>query len=392
MPSLGELYAQLVEDTGRNDHPFSDDMEIANVVLLSPFASDPQSRMALECWLQRWQPCLFGRMASKRRGIHYCFLTVEDFLKSDAYVRQKITAARQLWKHRALRGDPRHGFMLSVCDRKVAYAAPGESLLRFALHLQELAGWPARLESRQNDIVDEWLFLRHPETRIIQKFTFSVDFFASAGHARWWHDHRVPGGIAFTANSLGHMACQQEWYGSKKDQVEWALRTAMLTIDTAEKELPHGPATFLLGEQAGKPIRSFTWSQATPLPSQERLGGKDCGSYGGYLHTDHAVRREFFLPQSEPHWLDEPYMMDFTYIFDTASADHAPFMIGNAVEEAEVLAEIGHPDALRTIGAQQSDRVSDSSRPPAYQITRIDDALKRCQTWALTDEEERALL
>src|SRR3954468_18693437 len=163
MPSLGELYAQLVEDAFRADHAFSEDIEIANAILLNPFASEPQRRIALECWLQRWQPCLFGRISGKRKGIHYCFLSVEDLLKSDAFVRDKITESRKLWKHRALRGDPRHGFILAVCDRKVAYAAPGEALLRFALRLQEIVGWPARPESRENDIVDEWLYLRHPK-------------------------------------------------------------------------------------------------------------------------------------------------------------------------------------------------------------------------------------
>jgi hypothetical protein len=389
MPSLGELYAHLEEDTFRAGHPFSDDMETANAVLLNPFAKDPQRRISLECWFQRWQPCLFGRMAGKRKGIHYCFLTVEDLLKSDAFVRDKVTTSRKLWKHRALRGDPRHGFILSECDRKVAYAAPGEAFLRFALKLQEVVGWPARPESRENDIVDEWLYLRHPGTGAIQKFTFSVDFFASAGHDRWWHDHRVPGGLVFTANSLGHMVCQQEWYEGKKNQIEWALRTAMLTIDTAEKAVPHGPATYLLGERVGRPLRSFTWSEDVPLPAQERLGGKDCGSYGGHLHTDHAVRQEFFHPQVEPRWLDEPYLMDFTYIFDTASADHVPFMIGETVDEASVLAEIGHPDDLRTIAAAPG---STAAGPPAYQVQRIEDALARCRTWELTDEEEKALL
>jgi hypothetical protein len=388
MPSLGELYAQLQEDATRAAHPFSDDIENANVVLLNPFSTPAQKRIALECWFQRWQPCLFGRMAGKQKGIHYCFLTNEDFLRSDAFVRGKVTESRKLWKHRALRGEPRHGFILSICDRKVAYAAPDEHLLRFAHRLQEIVGWPARPESRENDIVDETLFLRHPKSNVIQKFTFSVDFFASAGHLRWWHDHRVPGGLVFTANSLGHMVCQREWYGGEKDQIEWALRTAMLTIDKAEKAVPHGPATYLLGEIAGKPLRSFTWSENVPLPQMEKLAGKDCGSYGGYLHTDHAVRQEFFTPHAEPRWLDEPYHMDFTYIFDTASSDHAPFMIGETVDEASILDEIGHPDDLRTIAAVPGGA---AAGPPAYQAKRIEDALAVCKTWELTDEELREL-
>jgi len=29
-----------------------------------------------------------------------------------------------------------------------------------------------------------------------------VNFFAPAGDKRWWHDHRIPGGLAFYASAL----------------------------------------------------------------------------------------------------------------------------------------------------------------------------------------------
>ncbi len=82
--------------------------------------------------------------------------------------------------------------------------------------------------------------------------------------------------------------------------------------------------------------------------------------------------------------------MDFTYIFDTASPDHGPFMIGETVDEASVLTEIGHPDDLRTIAAVPGPT---AAGPPAYRRSkRIEEALAICRTWELTDEEERELL
>src|SRR5262249_52483422 len=153
--------------------------------------------------------------AASLRRMHYCFLGPRDLVRSDDYIRSKIADARKLWKYRALDGIPEHGFMLSICDRRVAYAQPDEALLEFALHVQRLAGWQGRLDCRGNEIVDEWVYLRHPSTEDVVKFTFSVDFFASAADGKWWHDHRVPGGIAFTANSLGHMARWMEWYDGK---------------------------------------------------------------------------------------------------------------------------------------------------------------------------------
>jgi hypothetical protein len=170
----------------RKENKFSDDIATVNEVLHDPFASDPQRSDVLESWLsgRENQPCLFGRIAAKKDGISFCFLTTEDILSSDEHIRAKIAAKRRLWKQRALRGEPRHGFMLVVCDPKVCKANPDQMLYQFALHLQRLAGWPSKPECRGNDIVFEWLYLRNSKTGDIAKFTFSVDFFAAAGDRR----------------------------------------------------------------------------------------------------------------------------------------------------------------------------------------------------------------
>jgi hypothetical protein len=63
--------------------------------------------------------------------------------------------------------------------------------------------------------------------------------------------------------------------------------------------------------------------------------------YGGFLHTDHAVRLESFQPHEVPATKDEPYLMDFKYIFDPTDADNRLFMRGESVTEAEVEAELG---------------------------------------------------
>lgn len=393
--TLADLYARLTKDLTRTaSEGFSEDIRNAHGGMLDRFAIDPERRRAMEAWLQgNHQPCLFGRIAAKKNSLDYCFLTVEDLTQSDDHVRNKIATSRRIWKHRALRGESRHGFLLSVCDEKVALARPDDAMLRFALRLQQLAGWIGRSvvnDNNNNDVVDEWLYLKNPLNGQIVKFTFSVDFFATAGDKLWWHDHRVPGGMAFTANSLGHMVRHQEWYGAKSDRTEWALQTAMLTISSAAKHVPHGPATYLRDETHG-PLRPYTWTDATRPSDQEKLKGKDCGSYGGYLHTDHAVRPEFFRPQVIPAYLDTPYLMDFAYIFDSDSSDHARFMIGEAVTEEEVYAEIGRPGDLLTIGISSAEGATGQTRPREIGL-RIEEALARCDRWRLTDEEVEAML
>lgn len=396
--SLAELHTRLTRDPHRTAGPeaFSESIRTANVVLLDPFATDIDRREAMECWLQGHQPCLFGRVAAKQQGIQFCFLTTADIHKTDDHIRSKIASARQLWKQRAFRGEPRHGFLLSVCDEKVAFANPDENLRQYSLRLQELAGWPTRPDIG-NLVVDEWLYLRHPTTDQIAKFVFSVDYFATAADGRWWHDHRIPGGIAFTANSLGHMVRYKEWYLGKRPQTEWALRTAMSTIASAAKEtgpghsLPHGPATYLLTETPGRPIRPYDWKEPSSPAETEKLKGKDCGSYGGYLHTDHAVRDEFFHPGDVPFTKDTPYLMDFTYIFDPASGDHAAFLAGHSASEAEVQMELGPAEDMRVIAAEPPEDTARHPRPASPPGSRFESALSQCRSWSLTDEAAAAI-
>jgi hypothetical protein len=359
MPALGELFKGLNLDRWRNEsaNGFTDEMMAVNRVLNHPYANDTQRREALEPWLQRHQSCIFGRLAAAQGAMDFCFLTHDDLLDGDDGIRKKIREAKIFWKHRALRGEAKHGFMIVFCDNKVALANPDEALYRFALHLQELAGWSGRPHINDNHIVDEWLYLRHPETKKILKFTFSVDFFAAAGDRRWWHDHRAPGGIAFTANSLGHMAKQQEWYGRRTDRTEWALRTAMNTIDnaatkdSAQRHIPYAPATYLLRNRPD--MRPYTWTAASKPSDLERLHGADCGTYGGYLHTDHAVREEFFRADVEPQYRERAYMMDFAYIFDPSNPDFAPFMAGVEASDEEVRRNIGRIEDLNFIAASK---------------------------------------
>lgn len=397
MPTLAELYKLLKPDPWRSDpaNAFTEEMEVANRVLNHPFANPTQRREALEAWLQKHQPCIFGRIAAAKGSMHFCFLTIDDLLDGDDAVRVKIGESKKLWKQRALRGQARHGFMLVLCDRRVALANPDENLYRLSLHLQELAGWVGAAHIRGNAVADEWLYLQHPTTKEVVKFVFSVDFFAAAGDRRWWHDHRVPGGVAFTANSLGHMAKQQEWFLDQEDRIEWALRTAMNTIDTAAKKdssgraIPYGPATYLRKPAKGVPLKPFRWTKATKPVDSARLQEYDPGNYEGYLHTDHAVRVEFFLADVAPAHREEPYAMEFSYIFDTGNADHQKFVAGVGATPEEVEAELGKVEDLQFAAAAGSGTKPASSEAIPDQI---EDALKKCRAWKMTPEELEGLL
>lgn len=388
---LASLRDRLNEDEWRKEVGFASDIDRANETLLRKESLDSERQMVMENWLQghRLQPCIFGKVAGRFSSMHFCFLTDDDLSRSDDHIREKIADSRRLWKRRALVGIPTHGFMLVVCDETVLHARPDSALRDFALYLQGLARWEGRNDQRGNDIVDEWVYLADPETDEVVKFTFSVDFFAAAADKRWWNDHRVPGGMAFTANSLGHMFWQNRWYekGKKPLTVEWALRTAMKTIDSAFKEGDYCPATYLLDLGLAGPRQSCRWEEPEPPPQSKSLVGKDYSSYEGYLHTDHAIRSEFFDGKERPAYYQAPYLMDFTYIFDKSSPDNLPFMRGEPIPRETVDEELGLPEPVRPVSVTTEDAEIYAFGRSAHVADEIERAVASTEEWRLSDDE-----
>lgn len=402
-PSLKNLYGRLKEDTWRKKRAnvFSKDMNTVHKVLFHPYATDSDRQTAIAAWLQRQQPCLFGGIAAAKDWMHYCFLKEEDFYLSDERITERIQEELLAWKRRSVRprsefSQPAHGFLLMVISPRLAIAAPDENLKAFAEKIRDLWGCTGTVEA-SGTTHWETLFLENPADGSVIEFTFSVDFFASQGDRRWWHDHRIPGGIGFTANSVGHMRRYREWYLALNHQDEWVLKTAMETIDKAA-ETPYGRATWL--KPLAKGGRPFVDRLACPFvdPSKlkEQLQNKDWTRYGGYLHTDHSIRPEFFHEDPEPaaEITSTEYLQDFAYLYDAGSKDHGRFILGSPIAAEELTKLIGAPESwVKIRGSRLSgSRVkrSGTTKKSAAAVQGENEVrllLKKCSRWALKSEE-----
>ena len=352
--TLRDLYDCLHEDAWRKKrrNDFTKDMKSVHSVLFHPFATPEQRNQVIARWMQHWQPCLFGRIAAAKKWLHYCILTQDDFLRSDKKIAERIKAEVLAWKRRSVRpgdgfSEPAHGFLLMAVSQRLALAAPDQNLKAFAEKLRELWGCEGSDES-SGEVYWETLYLQNPKDDTFVQFKFSVDFFAAQGDRRWWHDHRIPGGIAFTANSVGHMRRYREWYHGLTQQEEWVLKTAMETIDTAA-ETPYGRATWLkpLGASGRPVVDRLACPFADVSKLKDRLQKKDWTRYGGYLHTDHSIRPEFFHDSPEPSQdlTASEYLEDFTYLYDKKAKDHVRFVLGTPVAEDALVKEIGSPES-----------------------------------------------
>jgi hypothetical protein len=397
--SLLSLHDKLREDRWRARHAFSKDMQQASKLLLRPFAYDHEVAEALRQWCMKRQPCQFGRVAASRGQIHFCVLRERDLADGDAAIEEKIGTARRHWKQRAVADAqaPPHSFLLIFATDRLLLAAPDENLRRFADRLLELAGWaPQRRAKRgENPVSSDFLYLQDPADDAYHGFQFNIDFFAAAGDRRWWHDHRLPGGIGLTANSTGHLKAFLDWYKERgADHGDWALKQAMITIAQAHptragagkdpaRTDPRGEGrlTWLRGlDERGRPLLAHV---PCPLKSPPRqLQGKDWTRYEGLIHTDHAVRAEFFADRDEPITGPAPYLEDLTYLYDRGQEDFVNFTAGRPFTADEVFADIGGAETWtrRTVeGAPEPERTPEEA-------AEIDLLLGECRAWPASED------
>ena len=359
--SLLQLHDRLRKDMRRSQLPLGQDMVDFGNLILRPYAEDHEIVEALNHWCASRQPCQFGKVAAKKNQIYFCFLRERDLAEGDGAIREKIDAAKKQWKQRAVKDTqyPPHSFVLVCGTRHLELAVPDDNLRRFATRLLELTGWKPQRRARrgENTVTSDYLYMKNPQTGAYHGFQFNIDFFAAAGDGSWWHDHRFPGGIAFTANAAGHMKCFLDWYDEPgRDHGAWALTQAMMTIakahpirgvrdgsaPTEQTAREEGRVTWLLVLKEGKPFVERLPCPLNPVPKQ--FAGKDWTKYEGLLHTDHAVREEFFDGREEPLTKHKLPLLDFTYLYDGAQADFTEFMAGRVFSEDEVFADIDRPE------------------------------------------------
>jgi hypothetical protein len=322
---LADFYQRLVPDPWRSQNGFSPDIAESNAQLLNA-TTDEERCAILAAWLEKYQPCLFGRVAAKKGLISYCFLTERDLTATDLVVRSKIQSARTLWTRLAYEGK-RSAFVLVALSSTLVSALPDKNLLAFTKHLASLY---LLRDVNQDEIYMDEIFLEMPgSSKATWRWNVGVNYFGVSADKRWWQDHRIPGGLGFSANSVGHlvksgqiaekMSELEELLGvqsgelvaTKITSLPIALEWAMRTIDKAS-DAPSGRATELLPLANGSSELKLKCPVALPTFLQDR----DYCEYRGRYHTDITIPGEYFVGDVELQAGQTPHRLDFTYLFD----------------------------------------------------------------------------
>ena len=324
-------------DQFRSRCGFSPDMEAVHAILFNPQFDRQTKIRAYRAWLEKNQPCVFGKTAATNKNIYICLLEQHEIvrmMRGDPDVMDTLQDHRQVWKRLALEGRA-SSFVILLTDRHLVTREPNADLKAICRRLLELY-MQISIPEDTFQTEREYVFLRRADNSVI-KFSTLPNLFCAQGDGRWWHDRRTPGGIMITSNALGHFMYVRTRKAAL-DQIVCAsaLEQAMRTIANARKDpsdgktkFAHCPATFLVPRQAGDP---------TPLRPTSEFNDFSPDHYAGYFHTDHLIPSVFFQKDRDPKALHRYDDLSFRYIFDPVadSEGHAELMAGTPAKWYDV--------------------------------------------------------
>jgi hypothetical protein len=330
--TIANLIQQLTEDPWRIHAGFSPEVQSALELVLDPSTPDAVVVQTLADWLSKYQPCLFGRIAAKKGLLSYCVISEGELADSDEVVARKIQNARREWIRLGFEGKA-SGFIIVLRSRALATAVPDAIVKAIA---QRVSFLYLKEEVSTDRIYVDQIYLEQPGSgRTTWEWVTGVNYFSSQGDKRWWQDHRIPAGMAFSVNSVGHMVksgrlaramrdleevmetAQGDIMNPVVDSLEKALELAMRTIALAS-DGPSGKATALVSRP------SATGLPRCPVTLPSAFADKDYCGYQGWYHTDYTLPAEYFTPDVERPAPIRTHELDFTYLFDQ-SLDNPDF-------------------------------------------------------------------
>jgi hypothetical protein len=342
MATLSELLTELRVDPWREATGFSVEMNAAHDILFGAYPAEKRQRTLNE-WIERWQPCLFGKIAAKLGAIRFCVVDQLTIDASDEKVSEAIQDARLQWRRDAARGKA-SAFVIVVAVPALAISVPDDTVRQIAIRVASLY---LKQAIEVDQVYQERIFLETPGSSSGWIWRGGVDYFAAHADHRWWHDHRFPGGIAFSVNSLGHLVrCAQmanaldefdSTLGLSRDdepnrpRLETnarALEFALRTIKNSSNAIS-GKSTMLLPSNGPRHPRC-------PVLSAD-FASTDATQYKAYYDTDFTLRSEFFRADVNRPSDVGLHTMDFTYLYDDhfENYDHAEMMRGIQVKGAD---------------------------------------------------------
>lgn len=247
--------------------------EVHNLIFSTEDVSDTEK--IFRKWASAKQPCLFGKLASKKiKGLDYHLTIIHNitFLENESVLFDYLRAERLRFKKRALEGEV-SAHLIYFIHPRLAYARPGRAFMALQKRICEMH-MPECYPVEEDVIYTESVPYRDPEG--VKIYKAGVNVFYSAAHNTRNHDRRVPGGFLISVNAPGHfmrLALNKKIYDNAY-QALGEIRTM------TEQSVGRG------GIAHHRKI-STTWHH---IEKVNRAGcpvaHNDSAYYGGFYHTD----------------------------------------------------------------------------------------------------------
>lgn len=231
---------------------------------------------------------------------------------------------------------------MALVSENLARAAPDDALRQLAERLCDLYLFDQLKEAKRHDV----LRVRTAEGHAF-RWLVGVNVFAAQADGRWWNDHRIPGGLAFSMNSVGHMTFVRHLekfphIGTQAGEalVNWALPTAMRTILVASTRPSAGTCLMersraLSCSAVSDEIRETVFRDVPEEVRAKALGPELAAFsehlYEGWYDTDETIPASYFhLEVARPVDLSMVPLY-FTYLHSFTDADYGSMGLGEGL-------------------------------------------------------------
>lgn len=201
-PHLAELLLESrlhqPADAFRSRQAFSPDMEAVHAILFNSKYDRQAKIRAYRGWLEKNQPCVFGKTAATNKNVYICLLEEHEILRMarrDSDVEETLQDHRQVWKRLALEGLA-SSFVILLTSKHLISREPNTALKEICRRLLELY-MQIQIPDDTYHTEREYVFLRRPDSTLLKFSTLPNIFLCSrrwqmvarSSHSWRCHDH-----------------------------------------------------------------------------------------------------------------------------------------------------------------------------------------------------------
>lgn len=263
-----------------NDFSFGKDIDDIHQIIFNE-----KNNINVENIFRKWtsakQPCVFGKLASKKiKGLdyHLSIINDESLFADDGKLFDFLRRERVDFKIRALNGEV-SAHLIYFIHPRLAFSRPGKEFMDVQKYICSLH-MPECYPVMEDIIYTESVPLR--DSNGVKIYKAGVNVFYSSAHGTRNHDRRIPGGFLISVNAPGHfmqLALKKGIYGNDTQALE-DIRN--MTVQSVGKGGISHPKKL-----------STTWHSKKKLDRYGCPAESDYSSYySGFYHTDVLIPGE----------------------------------------------------------------------------------------------------